>query len=345
MLINNLIQDGRSAMSEAIDLIRAILREHCASDGAALQVLDAALELEVDPLDFCAHRFGIGEYIVLERAADWLGVAFSVALPAAIASPQISNLDQLAEIRSLRLDLDGREVQFSAPRFMSLLRLKGHLVLHPLMRRRLCLVPASVIRTELARGAAGQLLDASRQRLARLMPHASAHLALSLSVRLGFVLAIGLTIAVTAISPFWLGPELLPVVGAVLIIPALLRLYAAVMPTPSAAAEAPPLSDAELPVYSVLIPLCDEHQMVPQLQRAMAALDYPALWSKHTKGFIEVGISDVRRRNGPQWTEWTGRLIDTRRSVWIRNSVCSATNIGTKDPDTDRLENVIRSAS
>jgi cellulose synthase/poly-beta-1,6-N-acetylglucosamine synthase-like glycosyltransferase len=35
------------------------------------------------------------------------------------------------------------------------------------------------------------------------------------------------------------------------------------------------LSDAELPIYSVLIPLRDEAGMVPMLRRAMGALDYP----------------------------------------------------------------------
>ena len=38
--------------------------------------------------------------------------------------------------------------------------------------------------------------------------------------------------------------------------------------------------DADLPVYSVLIPLRDEASMVPQLFAAMRELDYPALCRK-----------------------------------------------------------------
>ncbi len=63
--------------------------------------------------------------------------------------------------------------------------------------------------------------------------------------------------------------------------PGLLRLAAA-LPGPE---EEPvrPLRDTELPLYSVLIPLRDEAQMVPMLKRAMAAIDYPALCIKRTK--------------------------------------------------------------
>ncbi len=42
------------------------------------------------------------------------------------------------------------------------------------------------------------------------------------------------------------------------------------------------LRDAELPTYSVLVPLYGEANMVPQLLDALCALDYPALGSKRT---------------------------------------------------------------
>ena len=46
----------------------------------------------------------------------------------------------------------------------------------------------------------------------------------------------------------------------------------------------PLLDDSELPVYSVLLPLRDEAQMVQQLSNALRGLDYPALCIKRTKG-------------------------------------------------------------
>jgi cellulose synthase/poly-beta-1,6-N-acetylglucosamine synthase-like glycosyltransferase len=57
--------------------------------------------------------------------------------------------------------------------------------------------------------------------------------------------------------------------------PGLLRLLAA-FPARRRHRPSPRLSDAQLPVYSVLIPLRDEARMVPLLARAMAALDYPS---------------------------------------------------------------------
>src|SRR5690606_28803777 len=59
------------------------------------------------------------------------------------------------------------------------------------------------------------------------------------------------------------------------LVPAGLRLGAILMPP--APAEAPRLlTDGELPVYTVLIPLRDEAAMVPLLKHAMDAIDYPA---------------------------------------------------------------------
>ncbi|MCJ2101110.1 glycosyltransferase family 2 protein [Methylobacterium sp. E-046] len=57
-----------------------------------------------------------------------------------------------------------------------------------------------------------------------------------------------------------------------------LRLAALAIPAPVAAEDGtvPPLADADLPVYTVLVPLHREAAVVPPLIRALAALDYPA---------------------------------------------------------------------
>ncbi|MGU3662946.1 glycosyltransferase family 2 protein [Methylobacterium sp. A49B] len=56
-----------------------------------------------------------------------------------------------------------------------------------------------------------------------------------------------------------------------------LRLAALAIPAPVAMADGAvaPLADADLPVYTVLVPLHREAAVVPQLIRALAALDYP----------------------------------------------------------------------
>ena len=56
-----------------------------------------------------------------------------------------------------------------------------------------------------------------------------------------------------------------------------LRLAALAIPAPVAAdASVTPLADADLPVYTVLVPLHREAAVLPHLIRALAALDYPA---------------------------------------------------------------------
>ncbi|MCJ2050860.1 glycosyltransferase [Methylobacterium sp. J-070] len=57
-----------------------------------------------------------------------------------------------------------------------------------------------------------------------------------------------------------------------------LRLAALAIPAPVSAEEAPvaPLADADLPVFTVLVPLHREAAVVPHLLTALAALDYPA---------------------------------------------------------------------
>ena len=81
-------------------------------------------------------------------------------------------------------------------------------------------------------------------------------------------------IGLVVISGYVVRPVLVPLVAALLMAPGLLRLMAAV-PQKDGTHSPRLLTNVELPVYSVLIPLRDEAAMVPMLKRAMAALDYP----------------------------------------------------------------------
>jgi hypothetical protein len=55
--------------------------------------------------------------------------------------------------------------------------------------------------------------------------------------------------------------------------------------TPAGPLNRPPaLSDEELPVYTVLVPLFRETRVLDQLIAALSRLDYPALCIKSTKG-------------------------------------------------------------
>lgn len=262
-------------MSEAGALLHAILAGHINGKAEALFHLEAALGLEVDPLDYCAHRFGLGEALVMERAANWAGLVFSQRIPNTLpGSPVISSIERMGEVRAVRAKLFEREVVYCAPRFAALLTLQRYAARHPEVRRNVCIVPEAALRAELAAASEEALLVEARQRLARRWPRASASLNTPKPVRLAFAIGAALLMLFAVVAPAISRPAFLPVVGAILVIPALLRLWAALSPERLRAMPRL-LNDTELPVYTVLVPLRDEAQMVGQLARAMRALDYP----------------------------------------------------------------------
>lgn len=263
-------------MSDSTALMQAILTDRISGEAEALLHLEAALALEVDPLDYAVHRFGLGSTDAMSRAAAWAGLAFADAVPALVqGSTQIRRLDALAGIRTLRARLYGREVVFAAPLFGQFITLRAHAMATDGFRRGFCVVPPAAIRSELARASQAQLLDEARQRLSHRWPSASGHLDLTKPRRWLFAALISVLVLAAGLSPYMLRPLLVPLVGVILIAPATLRLWAALSPVPP---EPPPelLSNGALPVYSVLIPLRDEAHMVEQLVEAMRALDYPA---------------------------------------------------------------------
>lgn len=262
-------------MSEAGALLRAILGEYIETDQQATAHLETALELEVDPLDYCAHRFDLGETVVMERAAAWAGLEFFPAVPVTSPGrPTIERIERLGEVRSLRMALLDREIVYSAPRFETLLRLK---LLHEIrsdLRRMIAIVPHSAIRAELAALAEEPMMDAARHRLVRRWPRAAGQADAPRSARIGFVLILAVLLTGAILAPWFNAAVFLPLVGIVLLVPALLRLAAAVSRPP----EPPPvplLGDSDLPVYTVLVPLRDEAHMVGQLAEALRRMDYP----------------------------------------------------------------------
>ncbi|MGN6490205.1 MAG: glycosyltransferase [Devosia sp.] len=262
-------------MSEAGALLQAVLSEFTLTDQELLLHLEAALELEVDPLDYCAHRFGLGETQVMQRAAEWAGLEFFARIPQIDnTSPVAEKIERFGEIRALSLPLLDRRVVYAAPRFETMLRLKLLHELRPDLRQHIAIVPGSAIRSELAQLAEAAMMDRARHRLLYRWPHAVGHLDAPIAARTGFAALLALVLLVVSIAPWLHRPLFVPLVGLLLVIPALLRLMAALSPrqdSPDVAL----LEDADLPVYTVLVPLRDEAQMVPQLANALRAIDYP----------------------------------------------------------------------
>lgn len=242
----------------------------------AEDVLVRARAAGIDPLDYCAHTLGLGDAQVLERAAHWAGFAFSAVVPRGLPRESaVMRLDHLASVRTLRTTLFERDITFVAPRLNQLLKLAQARLADPSLSRRLCIVPARAIRAQLAPAFSRELLNEARQRLTRRWPYASANVDLPVPVRIAFVILLLLSTTAVAVAPFYLGALLLPFVAMLLLLPAAIRMAAALarLPKPPAI---PLLADAELPTYSILIPLRDEAALVPLLRRAMCTLDYPA---------------------------------------------------------------------
>ncbi|RYE09614.1 MAG: glycosyltransferase [Hyphomicrobiales bacterium] len=238
------------------------------------------------------------------RAAQWAGYGYAGALPShpALPSRPTDHLDRLGERRSLRLAALGQDLLFVAPDFAQVMALAASRTDE--LAKRVRFAPPEAIEAAAARLASGQLMDAARQRVTQLWPRASAATALTLGARLGFVLGFAaLMLLVMAAGLLW-REGLVPVVALLLMAPGIMRLMAA---WPGAAPPiAVPLKDSELPLYTVLIPLRDEAQMVPMLKRAMLDIDYPPhrldikfvveAKSPETVAAVELALDDPRFR-------------------------------------------------
>jgi len=283
---------------DAIALLRAVLADACPSDEVARRHLYEARQRRMDPLDYAAHQFGLGNSLVWCRAAIWAGYRFAEHLPAHPALPcaSVARLEHLRGVRSLRQHALGEDLAFIAPTFDSVRRLRASWR-HDLHRRIRFATPEA-IETAIARAASAQLMDYARTETTVRWKGASAG-QLGRPVRIGFALLLALTILLVMLSGVVARPFLIPVVALLLMAPGVLRVLAA-LPGP-AAQPVRPLTDVELPLYTVLIPLRDEAQMVPMLRRAMSAIDYPALCIKRTKvlGLAENQLyQNTRQKQG-----------------------------------------------
>ena len=262
-------------MSQAKLLLAYVLHGQLQHSGDVTRHLDAALELDVDPLDYCSHRFRLSEHEVMERAALWAGLTFSPRIPNTLpGNPIVQRIDTLGEIRTVRARLFDREIVYSAPRFMQFVKLREQVERDPAFRRHLCVVPASAIRAQLAEDYQTSLLDEARQRLVRRWPRATGGLDLPKWARVAFVLGVVGLLLAACLGPVLAQPVSIPLLGAILLLPAALRFWAAIAPRRPEEV-VPLLEDSALPVYSILLPLRDEAAMVGQLSRALRALDYP----------------------------------------------------------------------
>lgn len=263
-------------MPHALQLMRGLLGPG-GSEELARKLLAEALAGEIDPLCHAALSLGLGIEIVTQRAAAHLGFAFFevIADTGEVLAP--ARLELLADIRVVPVRTLDRVVTYAAPDFFGFLRLQRAAESDPALLRRVCIVPDAAMRQYLARAAREALVDGARQNLFRKWPHAVAQLDLSRGLRTGFAATLLLMVMGLLVLPFSGAGWVLPIWAVLMLVPTLLRLLALLMPTATPSPCGPPGDEnAELPVYSVLVPLRDEAEMVDQLCGALNALDYPA---------------------------------------------------------------------
>ena len=267
-------------MSEAASLMQAVLGPAYGQPEVD-DLLDQALRSEVDPLHWCAVHLGLSQAEVMRRVAAWIGLAFYNVVPrlapAEIAPPR---LEVLGEVRLFRVRVLDRDVAFAAPDFFGALRLRRAFEANPAMQQSVCLVPMPALRDLIVDAAQEALIDGARQTLSRSWPHATAQLDLSRTVRFSFALFLDVLVVLVFAAPLTGQYWLLPLWFLLVVLPTVLRVCALLTP-PAPPPEHPiAIDDADLPVYSVLVPLRDEANMVDQLCKGLSQFDYPALCKK-----------------------------------------------------------------
>lgn len=262
---------------DAIRILRALAGEAFRIDAEAKAFLFDCAAREVEPLRTLAAQLGIGEAEIYARAAGIAGLAFSPAIPESTAiDDQPVQIDTLGSIRSVRGHLLDREILFVAAGLNSLAELEARLTRNPALAHQVCIVPPAAVRDALHRQFSPALRGSALDRLARKWPWATAHLDLGNRLRLSLVLAAALLAIFAVYTPELLLPVLAPVFATIFLIPALLRLIAALFGLALPQRETLALlDDDDLPGYTVLVPLRDEAEIVPQLVAAMGAIDYP----------------------------------------------------------------------
>lgn len=263
-------------MRDLLKLICFVLGPNCKVE-AAQAIEQKSRDLNVDVLTYLPHHCELSDIEVYERAAAYCDLAFSPRVPAAATSAgQLGRIDELGKLRSLNMHIYDRKVLFLAPSAEQMLTLSSSTSQILGRLNEVCVVPPHALRSEIVKRCSAPLLDNARQRLAGRWSHASAHLDLSIGLRLVFVSALVFLVAIAAFAPLFLAPVLVPFLTILFLPPAWFRLVALYESGRNKNLDAHQLlDDASLPAYSVLIPLRDESEMVPQLALAMQALDYP----------------------------------------------------------------------
>lgn len=261
----------------ATGIVRHILGAACETDTEASRIVHDAERAGIEPMQRFAQVAGETETVIFERGAEAIGLAFVDAVPAGVELVQGSGgVEKLGDIHSLRGRLVDREVLFAAPGFGRLVELGRRVRRQPDLARQVCIVPPRRLAGHLAGVNGDDLMARALERLARRWPHASAHKELTPRVRAGFALLMAAVVALAVLMPAVLVWLIAPLLALAYLTPAVLRLTASIVGLIDPVRERLDLLDDDaLPAYTILVPLRDEAELVPQLVNALLAIDYP----------------------------------------------------------------------
>ncbi len=264
-------------MLNKIELVKFILAHTGYANLPAKTINSKAQALSIDVLEYIIHRLKISEQQVYKYSAKYCALPFSSVVPRNLEIiTKISRLDDLGIMDSFSAKLFDREIIFISPDSDKILALSEQIKARTNRNINICIVPKRALKNALIQANQQRLMHEARQRLARRWSFASAHLDLTIPARLIFLSLLIFIVGFISFAPLSLTPFLLPLLIILFILPAWLRIAALFelfyQPDTN---KTELLNDAHLPIYSVLIPLRDEAQMVTQLTNAMRALDYP----------------------------------------------------------------------
>lgn len=212
-------------------------------------------------------------------AARELGIPFSELATARLFAGIAAEHHRAAADRASVVALEGPDAMMLAvaPGRTGLARLKRRLLQSPDLRKRIVVSSPDHIRNLILRDPHAAMCDASALRLQRLAPDFSAAIRVTRWQSFALLLLLVLIVASAVLAPHLATVSIMLALGILFFISSILRLAAIIwtcLPNRPRAGRPPP-SEADLPVYTVLVPLYREARIVTHLLAAMEALDYP----------------------------------------------------------------------
>ncbi len=264
-------------MLSKTELIKYILLHSDNKHHDTQDIIISAQKLSIDIFEYLIFRMEINEQFVYQSAAKYCALPYSEFVPQDIEI--VTNnfrLDDVGSLESFSAKLFDKEIIFISPDINKILALSEQVKAQNHKNINICIVPKRALRSAIIKSNQQKLTDEAQQRLARRWPFASAHLDLTIPARLIFLFSLILIIALVILPPPSFTPLLLPLLIILFLLPAWLRIAALFeLFYTEKKPNANMLEDIHLPIYSILIPLRDEAQMVEQLTKAMRTLDYP----------------------------------------------------------------------